>query len=116
MIKRGFHDHVCYTFDSYFFKGGVNGDIEIFEGKTIFIEEYSMIPNEWMIKIYQAHCKYKNKIYLFDSQQCSSVEPGSQIHYNYHDSETITKTTGKQKKHEYIKGCGRYDKKKQNIE
>lgn len=79
----------CYTFDIYFCE--YHGrDIPDLEGKTIFIEEYSMVPNKWMTKVYQAFTKYQNTIYLYgDSNQCDPVENGSQIHYNYMTSVTM---------------------------
>ena len=43
----------CFTFDSYFNSYGYR-DISHLKDKTIFIEEYSMTPNKWMSKIYQA--------------------------------------------------------------
>lgn len=65
-VKEGIDDlsDKCYTFDSYFcdFHGT---DIPDLKGKTIFIEEYSMVPNKWMTKIYQALSKYCNTIYMF---------------------------------------------------
>ena len=46
----------CHTFDSYIcdYHGR---DISSLEGKTVFIEEYTMTPNKWMTKIYQAFTK-----------------------------------------------------------
>ena len=50
----------CHTFDSYFcdYHGR---DINSLDGKTIFIEEYSMVPNKWMTKIYRASGKAGNR-------------------------------------------------------
>ena len=77
------------TFDSYFCDW--NGrDISYLKDKTIFIEEFSMVPNRWTTKIYEAFTKYNNTIYMFgDPNQCEPIESGSQIHYNYLDSKTI---------------------------
>lgn len=67
----------CFTFDSYF-NSYHNRDISHLKGKAIFIEEYSMTPNKWMTKIYQAFTKYHNTIYMFgDKNQCDPVEKGS---------------------------------------
>ena len=53
----------CYTFDSYF-NSYHNRDISHLADKTIFIEEYSMTPNKWMSKIYQAFTKYHNTLFF----------------------------------------------------
>ena len=47
----------CYTFD-LFFCDHHGRDITALEGKTIFVDEYSMTPNKWMTKLYQAFTKY----------------------------------------------------------
>lgn len=50
--KEGIDDlsNKCYKFDSYFCE--YHGrDVSGLEDKTIFIEEYSMVPNKWMTKI-----------------------------------------------------------------
>ena len=54
----------CYTFDSYF-NTYHNRDISHLKDKTIFIEEYSMTPNKWISKIYQAFTKYQNTVFMF---------------------------------------------------
>ena len=44
-------------------------------------EEYSMTPNKWVSKIYQAFTKYHNTIFMFgDTNQCDPVEKVSQIY------------------------------------
>ena len=40
----------CYTFD-LFFCVHHGRDITALEGKTIFVDEYSMTPNKWMTKL-----------------------------------------------------------------
>lgn len=40
----------CHTFDSYFCDWH-GRSIESLEGKTVFIEEFSMVPNKWMTMI-----------------------------------------------------------------
>lgn len=73
----------CYTFDSYFCDRHGH-DISALDGKTIFMEEYSMTPNKWTTKLYQAFTKYHNTIYMFgDTNQCNPVENGSRVHHNY---------------------------------
>ena len=65
--------NVCHTFDSYFCD--YHGHIPDLKGNTIFIEEYSMVPNKWMTKIYQAFTKYGNIVYLYGHiNQCDPVE------------------------------------------
>ena len=65
----------CYTFD-LFFCDHHGRDITALEGKTIFVDEYSMTPNKWMTKLYQAFTKYRLTIYMFgDTNQCDPVEP-----------------------------------------
>ena len=69
----------CYTFDLYFcdYHGR---DLSALEDKTIFIDEYSMVPNSWMTKVYQAFTKYHNQIYMFgDTNQCDPDETASLI-------------------------------------
>ena len=48
----------CYTFD-LFFCDHHGRDITALEGKTIFVDEYSMTPNKRMTKLYQAFTKYR---------------------------------------------------------
>ena len=75
----------CYTFD-LFFCDHHGRDITALEGKTIFVDEYSMTPNKWMTKLYQAFTKYRLTIYMFgDTNQCDPVEP-SDMFYNYFES------------------------------
>lgn len=54
--KREYLREICYTFDSYFYTYH-NRDISDLENKTIFIEEYSMVRNRWMTKIYETFTK-----------------------------------------------------------
>ena len=100
----------CFTFDSYFceWKGR---DINSLEGKTIFIEEFSMVPNKWMTMIYKAYTMFGNKVYMFgDPNQFEPVEGGSQMNYNYLKSDTIRNMCGKVETLEYIEKTCRYDK------
>ena len=99
----------CYTFDSYFcdYHGR---DISHLEGKTMFNEEYSMTPNKWVSKIYQAFTKYHNTIFMFgDTNQCDPVEKGSQIHHDYFTSVPISEMCPKRTEMKYKEGCARYD-------
>ena len=50
----------CYTFD-LFFCDHHGRDITALEGKTIFVDEYSMTPNKWMTKLYHAFTKYNSQ-------------------------------------------------------
>ena len=100
---------ICHTFDSCDWHGR---DISDLVGRTIFIEEHSMVPNKWMTKIYKACSKYCNTVYLFgDKNQCDPVEGHSQLHYNYFTSKTIMDMCPERVKLEYIEGCSRYDTK-----
>ena len=104
-------NNICHTFDSYFceWKGR---DFDSLKDKTIFIEEFSMVPNKWMTKIYEAFVKFNNKIYLFgDPNQCEPVESGSQIHNDYLRSETVNQMCPNAETLPYIEKSCRYDKK-----
>ncbi len=94
LIKNDFDineaNKICHTFDSFFceWKGR---DMSSLEDKTLFIDEYSMIPNKWITMLYQAFLKHNIKVYMFgDSNQCSPVENGSRISYNY-DKSNVSK-------------------------
>ena len=106
---------ICHTFDSYFCEW--NGrHINSLEGKTIFIEEFSMVPNKWMTKIYEAFTMFNNTIYMFgDMNQCSPVEAGSQISYDYTLSKTVKSMCSKTETLKYIEDSSRYDKKTYDI-
>ena len=106
---------ICHRFDSYFCDWH-SRDISDPEGKTIFIEEYSMVPDKWMTKIYKACSKYCNTVYLFgDKNQCDPVEGHSPLHYNYFTSKTIMDICPERVKLEYIEGCSRYDTKTRDM-
>ena len=91
LIKMGFDkdeaNKICHTFDSYFCElsdTNVDTNIKSLNYKTIFIEEFSMIPNKWITLIYKAITTYNNSVYMFgDPNQCEPVEDGSQIKYDY---------------------------------
>ena len=70
-----------------------------------------MVPNKWMTIIYKAFITFNNKIYLFgDPNQCSPVEGGSQISYDYLWSKTVQEMCPRTKTLEYIETSCRYDK------
>lgn len=52
-------------FDNYFFGIGKDRSMDSFDGKDIFIEEFSMFFNRWMNLIYKVFVKFNNKVYLF---------------------------------------------------
>ncbi|XP_068677184.1 uncharacterized protein [Montipora foliosa] len=85
--KMGGNPNVCYTFDSYFCEWGgcsTETNLKDLKDKTVFIDEFSMVPNKWITMIYKAFTLYGTKVYMFgDPNQCSPVESGSQISYNY---------------------------------
>ena len=108
-------DSKCHTFDSYFCDWH-GRSIDSLEGKTVFIEEFSMVPNKWMTMIYKAFVMFGIKIYMFgDPNQCSPVEGGSQIHYDYLYSETVKQMCPGRETLEYIEKSCRYDKKTHEI-
>ena len=114
LIQTGYEKEVankiCHTFDSYFCEWS-DGNYHSLNGKTIFIEEFSMIPNKWMTKIYHEYIKYNNTVYMFgDPNQCEPVEGGSQIHYNYLESKTVREMCPRIETLQYIEKSCRYDK------
>lgn len=103
-------DKICYTFDSYFCEWN-GGNINNLKDKTIFTEEFSMVPNKWMTMIYKAYLNFNNKIYMCgDPNQCEPVEPGSQIHYDYLESKTVSEMCPRIETLQYIEKSCRYDK------
>ena len=110
LISKGYEkedaNKLCHTFDSYFceWKGR---DINSLKDKTIFIEEFSMVPNKWMTKIYEAYTLFNNM--FGDSNQCEPVEGGSQIHYDYLNSKTVREMCPRIKTLQYIEKSCRYD-------
>ena len=114
LIKIGYDkdkvNRICHTFDSYFCEW-YNRNIDSLDGKTIFIEEFSMVPNKWITKIYEAFTMFNNKIYMFgDPNICSPVEGGSQISYDYLRSKTVREMCPRNITLEYIEKSCRYDK------
>ena len=104
-INMDVANSICFTFDSYFSEWS-NGTLhpKSLKNKTLFIEEFSMVPNTWMTKIYNAYVEFGNKVFMFgDPNRCEPVEKGSSINYNYLDSEAIRKMCGSVVKLEYIK-------------
>ena len=80
------------------------------EGKTIFIEEYSMVPNKWMTKIYQAFIKYPIR-YIHSAipisvTQLKRAHKSSTIMLNLKSKKYICP---ERVKLEYIEGCSRHD-------
>ena len=86
-------------------------DMNSLEEKTLFIEEFSVVPNKWMTKIYNAFTKFNNKVYMFgDPNQCEPVEAGSSSNYNYLNSEAIREMCGNIQTLDYIDSTCRYHK------
>ena len=60
LISNGYDNEeankICHTFDSYFCEWS-DGNFHDLKDKTIFIEEFSMVPNKWMTKIYNEYLK-----------------------------------------------------------
>ena len=61
-IEKATGSKICFTFDSYFCKWD-EWNLDSLKDKTLFLEEFSMIPNKWMTKLYRAFTMLKN-IYL----------------------------------------------------
>ena len=98
----------CYTFD-LFFCDHHRRDITALEGKAIFVDEYSMTPNKWTTKLYQAFTKYKLTIYMFsDTNQCDTFEP-TDMFYDYFKSVPISEMCPRHVKMKYIEDNARYD-------
>ena len=82
----------------------------------MFIEEYTMTPNKWITKIYQAFTKYHDTIYMFgDTNQYDPVENGSQIHHEYFTSVPISEMCPRRVEMKYKEGCVRYDEQTQDV-
>ena len=117
LIKNGHRDLItdCHTFDSYFCEWH-GRDIKSLKDKTVFIEEFSMVPNKWMTLIYKAFVMFGIKIYMFgDPNRCEPVEGGSQINYYYLYSKTIKQMCPRRKTLKYIEDSCRYDKQTHEI-
>ena len=113
LISNGYEQEeankICRTFDSYFCEWS-DGNYHNLSGKTIFIEEFSMVPNKWITKIYHEYINCNITVYMFgDPDQCEPVEGGSQIHYNYLESKTISEMCPRIKTLQYIDKSCRYD-------
>ena len=117
--KMGGNPSVCHTFDSYFCEwNGFSSETNFkdLKDKTVFIDEFSMVPNKWMTMIYKAFTQYGTKVYMFgDPNQCTPVESGSQISYNYLKSKSVRHMCPKNVTLKYIEGSSRYDKKTHTV-
>jgi hypothetical protein len=52
VIKR----QLVSTFDSYFnTHKGDDGNFDKLKNKTVFVDEYSMVPNKWINLLYKAY-------------------------------------------------------------
>ena len=114
LISEGYEkedtNKMCHTFDSHFCEWN-DRNINSLDDKTIFIEEFSMVPNRWMTKIYQAYTLFNNTIHMFgDPNQCEPVEGGRQIHYDYLGSKTVREMCPRIETLQYIEKSCRYDK------
>ena len=102
-------DKICHTFDSYFCEWNED-NFNGLKKKTIFVEEFSMVPNKWITLVYEAFVKYNVEVNMFgDPNQCEPIEAGSQMNYNYIESETIRQMCPNQKTLPYIEESCRYD-------
>ena len=108
-------DAICHTFDSYFCEWNgmtTETNLKSLKDKTVFVEEFSMVPNKWMTLIYKAFLLYGIEVYMFgDPNQCSPVESGSKICYDYLKSASVRQMCPKNVSLKYIEDSCRYDKK-----
>ena len=112
-VKNLKHDpnKICHTFDSFFCEWNEDNFKEL-RKKTIFIEEYSMVPNKWMTLIYKAFLTYKIEVNMFgDPNQCDPVDEETNLAHNYSESASVLQMCPGRKTLEYVKGSCRYDKK-----
>ena len=104
---------MCRTFDSYFceWSNGNNGNTRSVSGKQVFIDEFSMVPNKFISKLYELWLKYKMLVFMFgDPNQCEPVGGGeSAIHHNYLTSVSVREMCPRTVTLKYIKGCSRHD-------
>ena len=81
------------------------------KNKTVFVDEFSMVPNKFMTLLYKLWSQYGIKIYMFgEPNQCNPVERGSHISYNYLESPACLQMCPTWVELEYIDESGRYDK------
>ena len=107
---------IRYVIHSIFFCDWYGRSVSSLDGKTIFIEEFSMVPNKWMTIIYKAFSMFNLTVYMFgDPNQCEPVEGGSQINYSCLESKTVRQMCPKVETLEYIEKSCRYDKQTHNI-
>ena len=107
--KRTNNFYVIDFFFDLFFCDYHGRDISALEGKTIFIDEYSVTPNKWMTKLYQAFTKYKLIIYIFgDTNQCDPVEPTG-IFYDHFKSIPVSEMCPRRIEMKYIEENALYD-------
>ena len=91
-----------YTFDSYFCEW--NDNINNIKDKTVFIDEFSMVPNEFITVLYKLWLKYNFKLFMFaDLDQCNLVTGGSQIYYDYINSVSVRQMCPKLETLEYVR-------------
>ena len=108
------YDDKCHTFDSYFCEWRETDNS--LKNKTIFVDEFSMVPNKWMTKIYEIFTDFNNTVFMFgDNNQCEAVENGSQIKYNYEDSPGVKQMCPNKSIMSYIEDSCRYDRQTHNM-
>ena len=110
LTDNGYTDvnKIRYTLDSFF----ATNTIDTLKDKTVYLEEYSMIPGRFMNMIYNAFIKYDITVYMFgDSNQTNPVENNTSVIYDYTKSSAIRQMCPELIQLEYIKGVSRYDDK-----
>ena len=106
--KLGDKKDIVHTFDSYLnsFK---KDQICKLKNHTVFVDEYSMVPNNWMTALYNAFVDFGITVHLFgDCNQCAPVDDYG---YDYLKSPAILAMCPTIVKLEYIEKSARYDKK-----
>ena len=94
-----------HTFDSFFNENMSNTEnMKSIEGKDIFIDEFSMVPNRWITLVYHSFVNHNLKVNLYgDSNQCDPVEGNSHIVYDYMKSPAILDKCHQIVEKQYIK-------------
>ena len=110
--RLGDRGDIVHTFDSYLcsFKKDQIGKLK---NHTIFVDEYSMVPNKWMTTLYNAYVEHNVAVHMFgDSNQCAPVDDYG---YDYLKSPAILAMCPKIVELEYIEASARYDAKTHEI-
>ena len=101
---------ICHTFDSFFCEWNADNFKEL-RKKTLFIEEYSMVPNKWMTMVYKAFDMYGIEVNMYgDANQCDPVDENSNLAYDYVKSVSVREMCPRIRTLCYEEKSCRYDK------